>query len=275
MWWRTSPSSTTLASPSPKTDTPMATSGFWYYGRLRPPAATRFNVQEHWVAPGVRLEALHDGIALWSSPGSGELATLQDAADLMRLIVAAYALISGVALDVSLDGWIEAKEADFDAVVVGFVVDPRGHDPHLSERSRRSVDLRRAARLGGAARPHPAWRLAIRDVHAALADGGDDAFVYAYRSIEDLARGASGRTGELQTSDWHQLHTLLGTNQTAFMGRIAPLQNARRAASHGDESDPALIAARSSREAVVGIGREIVGETLEQAGLPIRASQLR
>jgi hypothetical protein len=43
----------------------MTSSAFWFYGRLTPAAATRFNVQEFQIDRGVRLEVFHDGIALW------------------------------------------------------------------------------------------------------------------------------------------------------------------------------------------------------------------
>lgn len=251
------------------------TSAFWFYGRLRPAAATRFNVTEFPIARGARLEVFHDGIAVWARPRASAFNTFEQARDLLRLVTAAYGLVSSVALDFALEGWVEATEADFRGTVVGFGVDPRGHDPYLPTRSHRSTDMRRAARLAAAIHHLPGWRLAVRDVHAALRDGGDDGFVFAYRALEDIARAVSGQTGQLRKQDWAKLHQLLGTTDAAFLARIQPLHDARRAAGHGDEKDPQLQAARSNRDAVIEIGRRIVAEALEQAGLPLRAAQLR
>src|SRR5438270_13857855 len=63
--------------------------------------------------------------------------------------------------------------------MVGVIVDPRGHEPMLSPRARRSVDMRRAAKLAIRVVSRPGYRLALRDIHAALTATGDDAFVFA------------------------------------------------------------------------------------------------
>jgi hypothetical protein len=251
-------------------------SAFWFRGRLLPSAATRFNVQGISVAPGVEFVALHDGIAVWSKPGSSEMKTLEAARDFLDIVVSAHALISGIALDFSFEGWVEAKAALVEDTVIGFGVDPRGHDPYLAPRSRRSVDMRRAARLAAAARGAPGWRLALRDVWSALSLRGDDAFVFAYRAVEDLARAVSGRAGELRASDWRTLHAHLSTYEDAFRARIGPLQDARRAAAHGDESDPKLQAARQDRAARLAIGRRIVADAIvAEPALPLEGAWVR
>jgi hypothetical protein len=120
---------------------------------------------------------------------------------------------------------------------------------------------------------HP--RLYRLPQHSALRDGGDDGFVFAYRALEDVARAVSGQTDQLHAGDWAQLHQLLDTTSAAFLSRIEPLHDARRAASHGNESDPKVQAARANRGAVIAIGRRVVAEALEHAGLPLRVANLR
>jgi hypothetical protein len=135
--------------------------------------------------------------------------------------------------------------------------------------------MRRAARLAAKVHNLPGWRLALRDIHSALRDRGDDGFVFAYRALEDVARAVSGQSGQLRSKDWAQLHGLLGTSDVAFLARIKPLHEARRAAGHGDESDPKLQAARANRDAVIAIARLVVAEALERAQFPLRVDQLR
>jgi len=240
------------------------TSGWWYWGRLRPIPATRFNVQEIAVRRGVRIEVFHDVIALWSKPGPGVVTSHVEARELFGIVLGAYALITETALDLTLEGWIEATNASFEGTVFGNFVDTRGHDPSLSPRSRRSVDMRRACRLAIAVSATPGYRIALRDIHSAMSVGGDDSFVYAYRAVEDLARAVSGRRGELRGSDWSALHVHLGTDETRFKDRIAPLQTARRAAAHGDETDVDLIAARNDRTGRIGIARSVVADALSR-----------
>jgi hypothetical protein len=136
--------------------------------------------------------------------------------------------------------------------------------------------MRRACRLAIAAQGRPGCRLALRDLHSAFSVGGDDGFVFAYRVLEDLARAISGARGQLDSHHWAALHSHLRTTRTAFMTRIAPLQEARRAAAHGDETDPRLIAARSDRGNRLAIAREVLGEALaREPGLPFEIGYMR
>jgi hypothetical protein len=175
-----------------------ADSALWAHGRLSPSSATRFNVQEAAVPGGVRVEVFADGIAVWSRSGSTFVRSNTEARDFLALIVAAYTVRSGIALDLSFTGWVEATEATFTGTVIGVAV-PRGHRPRMDPQSRRSRDMRVAIDAAGTAYAKGSWRLALRDVHAAyLAVGNDDSFVFAYRAIEDLARAVSTTTQK----DW-------------------------------------------------------------------------
>ena len=257
---------------------PPTSSAWWFLGSLRPTAATRFNVQEvSVVGRDVRLEVFHDRIAVWSKPGTEAVQTHEQARELFGLVVGAYSLITGVALDWSLDGWVEARDATFGGTVMGVVADSRGlRSPMGSPRSQRSVDMRRAAKLAVATRHKPGWRLALRDIHAALDTPDDDLFVFAYRVLEDIARAVSGRAGELRASDWGKLHTHLGTSKAEFMKRTEPIRTARQAAAHGDELDPDLDAAREKPEHVLDLTRQIVAEALVLVPeMPFRLTYLR
>jgi hypothetical protein len=252
------------------------TSGWWFYGRLRPTSETRFNVQEIVVRRDVRLEVAHDVIAAWSKPGPNALSGPAEVRELFGVTLGAYALITGVALDWTLEGWIEATAAQFDGAMIGTFADFRGPSPMLSPRAPRSVDMRRACKLAISVHDRPSYRLALRDVHATLLIAGDDAFVFAYRALEDLARSVSGREGDLRSSDWSALHAHLGTTDTEFKQRIAPVQAARRAASHGDSADPNLARARSNRKAYLAISREVVADVLAlEPDLPFTLNYFR
>jgi hypothetical protein len=239
-----------------------ADSGFWAHGRFSPHAATHFNVQNEEVAEGVTIEVLADGIGVWSKPNSALGRSVEDARNLMGLVAAAYTLRSGVPLDFTFTGWVEATKASFEGTVMGFVV-PRGHKTDLTARNqnKRTKDMRAAVELAAAVFHRGPWRLAVRDVHAAyLAKifATDDAFVYATRAIEDLARAVS----TTETKSWADLHAHLGTNQQAFKRRTRRLWKARAAVAHGDENDPDLVAARPAMNTLVELSRRIVREAI-------------
>lgn len=251
-------------------------SGWWFYGRLRPAAATRFNVQQVRLQDETYLEIFHDMIGVWSKPAPYVIEGRRAARELFDLVVSAYAFISRVVLDWSLEGWVEAAHASFSGTVMGVVVDPRGHDPELPPNSRQSVEMRHAAELAVAVwGMHGGYRLALRDIRAALADDGDDAFVFAFRALEDLAYAYSFRRGQLQPADWSRLAEHLGMADEDFKARKKPLKDARDMWGHGDTENPELAAARAAREALIEEARQIVAEALHRdSGVPFDIARL-
>lgn len=223
------------------------------------------------------MEVFHDRIAVWSKPGADAIQVLGEARELFGVVVGAYSLISGIALDWSLDNWIEAREARLAGTILGVVPDTRGFAaPMGSPRARRSIDMRRAARLAVAVRRKPGWRLALRDIHAALDTPDDDRFVFAYRAVEDVVRAVSKRSGELGPTHWRELHNHLGTSEAAFKDRIDPLRSARRAVAHGDELDIQLQDVRDSDLDLVDLSRRIVAEALDaDSSIPFKLAYFR
>jgi hypothetical protein len=94
----------------------------------------------------------------------------------------------------------------------------------------------------------------------------DDAFVFAARAIEDLAHAVSTKNKK----SWPELHTHLVTTKPPFLRRTRRLRQARDAVAHGDENDPALVAARPARRNIVDLARRIVLEAIAaDATLPM------
>jgi hypothetical protein len=217
-------------------------------------------VQQARAARGVHVEVFVDGLAVWSKPGATLARTVEDARDLMGLIAAAYTIHSGTALDFTLSGWVEATRATFDGTMVGFAV-PRGHSPSMNPQGERSRNMAAAIDLAVAVLDRGPWRLAVRDVHAAhlaLVSNSDDAFVFAYRAVEDLAHAVSP-TG---AKSWPHLHAHLGTTETRFKRRTKALREARDAVAHGDMHHRALTEARPRLENLVRLARSIVREAI-------------
>lgn len=237
-------------------------SGWWFHGRLSPAMLVpRADVQEIEVRPHVKLEVIGEGIAVWSKPPAQPPAGRDEAAVLFSLVVAAYALTSGRALDSSLEGWVEATEADLADSVVGFRL-----ERELSERpSRLSIDtdrMREAAELAVAVSNVPLWRLTLRDLHASRRAGaGDDAFLFAYRAIESAARQLSGQAGELRRQDWRAFHERRGAEADAGHHQLKVLKDARDAAAHGREGE-LLDTARLKRGAILDLAREVTVRAL-------------
>jgi hypothetical protein len=244
------------------------TSAWWFFGTLGPTHATSFNVQEVPVTDTCRLEVFHNRIGLWSKPGPSAIRSTEAVRELFALVVGAYTLVSGVPLDWSLDGWVEAKNAVVDGSTMGAVIDPRGRTtpPMLAPKDLPCRQMKAAASLAAAARGQVGYRLALRDIHSSLLldqfSKSDDAFIFAYRALADVARAVSGRTGDIKPGDWDRLAGHLGIQPTTLKRRKEALEKARHAAAHGHEGDPDLTNARARRSELINVARLLVARTM-------------
>jgi hypothetical protein len=233
-------------------------SAWWFFGTLTPAHATGFNVQEVDVEDWGRIEVYHDRLTVWSRPPGWVVDGPEAARELFSLVVGAYALISGVPLTWSLDGWVEATKADIEGAMLGTIVDRRGRteNPMKGENAIECRRMRAAAELAVAARALPGYRVAFRDIHSALEldqlTRSDDTFVFAHRALAGAARAVSNRVqGPVTAGDWTKLAEQLEISPEVMMERKKVLDEARGAAAHGDEDDPELRKARESRGDIV------------------------
>jgi hypothetical protein len=73
------------------------------------------------------------------------------------------------------------------------------------------------------------WRAALRDIGLATVDYGDDAFLFAARSLECCARAISSRGGEVSSSEWGALASRIGFASDDLRALKDPLAKARHA----------------------------------------------
>jgi hypothetical protein len=251
----------------------VPTSGWWFVGRLTPLWETRFNVQEVPADPDdpnaqIRLEVYYDRIAVWSNPVSGVISGPEEASGLFALVVACYAVLTRIVLDVSLEQWLEVTDARFHGTKLGVVtgiVSEHGHEQPgmLPADDQRNVAMRAAAELAVRGRRHPYVRLMLRDTYAALRrDSGDDAFVYGYRALQDAARHVNGLTGEIGERHWRALADRLRVEPEELRARKDRLVKARNAASKGDVQSDELRRARETRDRLLDDARLLVTDVL-------------
>lgn len=208
-------------------------SAFWFYGRLSPGVEVpAFFAQEIPVSPHVRIEIALERLGVWARPGTRVCKQPGEVTQLAQLVVGAWALLSGKALNWTLDGWVEATQAQLDGSIMGHV-NPR-HREGAEEGSDDSKRVRAAAELAVQLRARPAYRLALRDLRLALSDISDDAVLFAYRAVENCARAIVGVDGELGRKGWSRFHELRGVGEAEGHCEMKALINSRNAIAHGE-----------------------------------------
>jgi hypothetical protein len=233
-------------------------SAFWFYGRLHPAGRVPpFQAEEVEVADGVRLEVIWDGIGVWSLPGSASFRAPGEATELFNLVAAAYALLARSSFNVSSDGWIEAKNAQLDGSILGFQAQQMTSSDQVRRDSEESVTLRAACEMAIVVRSHPNYRLAIRDIQSTLQSPGSDAFFFAYRAVESVARAGSEESASDET-DWPRFLRGLGLEPKEGRAKLDPLREARNALAHGNTEDPVIHKAERCRNRLIDLARWFV-----------------
>jgi hypothetical protein len=227
-----------------------------------------FSVSDVAVTDGVQLQVAWEGIGLWSPPGERKFKQPGEANTLFGAVVSVWALMSGTALTVTLEGWVEAHDATVAESTMGWIINRPGAAAQASPESDVSQLMREACELGAKVYARGPYRLAVRDVHSALSDREDDAFVYAYRALEDLARAVSGQEEQLTGDDWQALHDRLGQDAEIARQEIEPLRLARNAIGHGNPDHPDLREARLRRgELLLDVRRRVLRALASDAEL--------
>lgn len=230
-------------------------STYFVIGRTQPTEhCTDFNPGELQLGDGWILDVYYDLICIWSAdvtrPFEEEKRGIEDK---VRLITDLFIFRARRLIRYELQSWVEARHIQSRANMIGGYV--AGDLPTAPNRkSRASASWRRAAQKATGFSHNPQVRLAVRDYIAALRDPGDDAFLFAYRAIENSCRAVSGATGDLSASDWEAMHRLLGTSQAY----ILPLTNASKDIRHGHASGSAVKRARANREELLDKARHVL-----------------
>lgn len=229
-------------------------STYYFIGTLSDPFA-KFNVQEYPLGDGHYLEVYFDGIAVWGTYAPDRFEDLrQNIGDALDTITAAFAFQTRKPIQCTLLNWVEAKGVDATQSVVGWILKRPGRGRHYAERDSRNTPWKRSGSLyRNRAKVSSNHLLALKDWHLALADHGDNAFLFAYRALEDICRAATG-CATTDSSSWKRMHALLGTSAD----QVKPLTDISKVVRHGHPVPKERIIQRGGRDNILEIARSVM-----------------
>lgn len=236
-------------------------STYFFIGRLLDQSA-RYNIQEFSLVGGFYLEVLLDGIAVWGTTSKPFNEVRLEVRDILDTIVAAFVFKTKKPLSYTLDAWVETKEVVAKRNMIGWIIGPLKSRKHYSMSSKNNAPWKKAATLynmlarGKGNRNH---LLALKDFRAAVMDTSEDAFLFAYRSVEDICR-AINNCDDIKNKNWTFMHQTLKTSKNY----IEPLTEVATKVRHGNIHHTTVIVANSEREKLINIAHEIIGKELKQ-----------
>jgi hypothetical protein len=219
------------------------------------------------------LEVLGHMLAYWtiSDEAIDDLrAFVQDVFDVTLAIYALIRLDRGdkrkaLRLRADLHSWLEVREFKAEANVVGTIHERYQAGGVTELDGERAGDFTTAAHAAWRFVREPTLRLAFKDLGLSLRDRGDDAFLYAYRAVENARRffHADKVTATETKPVWRPLHEALGTSEA----QLQPLTDAATSIRHGDTQSAALDAARATRDPTLALGEDVLRRLAEREGV--------
>jgi hypothetical protein len=160
--------------------------------------------------------------------------------------------------------WLEVRNVEARANVVGTIHERFEAGAVTELDGPRARDFTTAANAAWRFVREPRLRLAFKDFGFSLRDRGDDAFLYAYRAVENARRFHADKVSAMETKPvWPPLHAALGTSER----QLQPLTNAATSIRHGDTKSAALAAARVNRDATLVLAEDVLRRLAQHEGV--------
>jgi len=232
---------------------------YFFIARLAPFEECKdFNPGELRIQDGWILDVYSDLMCIWNADVSNDFDEVRAFCnDMFHLLTLLFVFRSQKLISHQMRNWIESKGVGSRDNVIGAFLSTHAMP---NSKSRDNVSWRRVARIFPKVSGDQFLRLALKDYVSSQRDSGDDAFFFAYRSVESVCRCFCSTRTQLSDSDWHAMHGQLGTSKSL----IEPLTNAAQDIRHGNTSGGGLKSARANRRVVLGISRDVLTRAFKQ-----------
>lgn len=234
----------------------MSSSTYFFIAQLLPEQdCWSFYPGEISLDNGWVLDICFDLAAFWNPKLEQNFDEIKSSVgETFNVLTALYSFSSQKPLTFRLQHWVEAKQVLSKDNVIGIFKSKSAPKGVASARHPSNRRWRRVCRAFRKIQGEQNLRLALKDYVSAMKDGGDDAFFFAYRAIENVCRKASGCTGDILPKDWSLMHQKLGTTKD----QITPLTLVAQEIRHGNIASPILSNARSNRTQILEISRKVL-----------------
>ena len=235
-------------------------STYYFIGVLSDQSA-RYFVSNLRLADGFFLEVVMDGISIWGSTHKDFKRVRAQVENTLDVIVSGFAFRTRIPISYTLKNWIEAKEIIAKKNMIGWILTPLALKEHYPARSPKNTHWKKSAALyndlykGKGNNNHI---LALKDYRSAIIDKSEDAFLLAYRSVEDICRAITG-CEKAENKDWQQMHRVIGTSESL----IKPLNEVAKRVRHGNKSHRVVIKAKANRDKIIDIARTVIEKELK------------
>ena len=219
------------------------------------------------------LEVLGHALAYWAIAEEQDVLTLRAfVQDVFDVTLAIYALIrldrgdkrEALRLRAELHSWLEVRGVEARANVVGTIHERYEAGAVTELDGPRARDFTTAANAARRIFREPAFRFTFKNPGFSRRDRGDDAFLYAYRAVENARRFRADKVSATERKPvWPPLHAALGTSEE----QLQPLTDAATSIRHGETKSAALATARVNRDATLVLAEDVLRRLAKHEGV--------
>lgn len=229
-------------------------STYFFIGKLSDSTAT-YNVLEEMLPNDFRLEVFLDSLYIWGTTDKPFDKLLPEIKEIIRTLTAFFIFQTDKPITCTLTNWVEAKDVNANKNMIGWFVPGQTVSTKPSKRNAKINKPWKLAcwYLRNQKKGNKNHRLALKDYSFAKLDFGEDAFLFAYRALEDICRAVTGKD-DTNDASWSDMHKKLKTNRQT----IKPLQELSELVRHGKTTDKKVIKALKHKDKYLKIARNIL-----------------
>ncbi|MBI2327392.1 hypothetical protein HYU92_03640 [Candidatus Curtissbacteria bacterium] len=234
-------------------------SSYFFVGKLSD-NSVNYQVQEAKLTNNFTLEVFLDGIAVWGYTKKGFDDLKDEIKEILNLLIAAVSFQTKKPLSYFLNNWVEAKEVKATKNIIGWMmplfkqINPKTRKSPINTPWKKAVWF-----YNNLSKGNNNHSLALKDFHSAISDASDDAFLFAYRAVEDICRAING-CDEIEDKHWQKMHHDLGTTKKM----LDPLTRVATKVRHGNKNHKSVIQARSNRYNLLQISHNVITQELKR-----------
>lgn len=231
----------------------MKKSTYFFIGKLSDQLA-RYQIQEMFLKNGFRIEIFLNGISIWGSTNKNFSEIMSEVKETFNIIISAFVLRTNKPITYSLVNWVELKEKISKKNIIGWLFPPFSKIKPYSQKSRNNLDWKKSIWLFNNLKPNNGNHiLALKDYYSAITDTSEDAFLFAFRSIEDVCRSIN-KCSEIKSKHWRKMHKTINTSEK----QIEPLTEISQIVRHGNKNHKGVVKARKNREVLLKISQDVL-----------------
>lgn len=236
---------------------------YYFIATLSPAEYCRdFNPGELYLGDSYRLDIFFNGITIWNpSLKSKFLKVWPFIRETFDVCISAFIFRESIVskrifkLSVNVQRCIEAMNVKAESNLI-WTLDYPGKIYTPSTKARVNVTWRRVAKFFHKINKSINHKIILKDYLTCINQSGDNAFLFAYRIVEDIKRVIDLEKDIKNEKDWSGLHTALNTNEEF----IKPLTDVAKKVRHGNLNSLLVVNARKKnrREKILGIAFDLM-----------------